>query len=164
MGGIVNSTSIRIAGNAFDTDIVKYIKDKYKLLVGERTAEEIKMTIGTVFPGSRNEKMDVRGRDLVTGLPHSITLTSSEVEEALRESVYLIIHAVKGILEQTPPELSSDIIDKGIVLTGGGALVDGFSELLSQELKVPVFIAESPLTCVAEGTGILLDNLHMLDR
>ena len=164
LGGIVNSTSIRIAGNAFDTDIVKYIKDKYKLLVGERTAEEIKMTIGTVFPGSRNEKMDVRGRDLVTGLPHSITLTSSEVEEALRESVYLIIHAVKGILEQTPPELSSDIIDKGIVLTGGGALVDGFSELLSQELKVPVFIAESPLTCVAEGTGILLDNLHMLDR
>ena len=153
------------SGNmVIDIGIVKYIKDKYKLLVGERTAEEIKMTIGTVFPGSRNEKMDVRGRDLVTGLPHSITLTSSEVEEALRESVYLIIHAVKGILEQTPPELSSDIIDKGIVLTGGGALVDGFSELLSQELKVPVFIAESPLTCVAEGTGILLDNLHMLDR
>ena len=122
------------------------------------------MTIGTVFPGSRNEKMDVRGRDLVTGLPHSITLTSSEVEEALRESVYLIIHAVKGILEQTPPELSSDIIDKGIVLTGGGALVDGFSELLSQELKVPVFIAESPLTCVAEGTGVLLNNLYLIEK
>ena len=164
LGGIVNSTSIRIAGNSFDSDIVKYIKDKYKLLVGERTAEDIKMTIGTVFPGSRNEKMEVRGRDLVTGLPHSITLTSSEVEEALRESVYLVIHSIKGILEQTPPELSSDIIDKGIVLTGGGALIDGFSNLLSQELKVPVFIAESPLTCVAEGTGILLDNLHMLDR
>ena len=145
-------------------DIVKYIKDKYKLLVGERTAEEIKITIGTVFPGSRNEKMKVRGRDLVTGLPHSITLDSSEIEEALRESVYLIIHAIKGILEQTPPELSADIIDKGIGLTGGGALVDGFSQLLSQELKVPVFIAESPLTCVAEGTGVLLDNLHMLDR
>ena len=164
LGGIVNSTSIRIAGNSFDNDIVKYIKDKYKLLIGERTAEDIKMTIGTVFPGSRLEKMDVRGRDLVTGLPHSITLDSSEIEEALRESVYLIIHAIKGILEQTPPELSADIIDKGIVLTGGGALVDGFSSLLSQELKVPVFIAESPLTCVAEGTGILLDNLHMLDR
>ena len=164
LGGIVNSTSIRIAGNSFDSDIVKYIKDKYKLLVGERTAEEIKMTVGTVFPGSRNEKMEVRGRDLVTGLPHSVTLDSSEVEEALRESVYLIIHAIKGILEQTPPELSADIIDKGIVLTGGGALIDGFSQLLSQELKVPVFIAESPLTCVAEGTGILLDNLHMLDR
>ena len=154
LGGIVNSASI----------IVKYIKDKYKLLVGERTAEDIKITIGTVFPGSRNEKMEVRGRDLVTGLPHTITLTSDEIEEALRESVYTIIHAVKGILEQTPPELSADIIDKGIVLTGGGALVDGFSQVLSQELKVPVFTAESPLTCVAEGTGILLDNLYMLER
>ena len=164
LGGIVNSASIRIAGNAFDNDIVKYIKNKYKLLVGERTAEDIKISIGTVFPGSRNEKMEVRGRDLVTGLPHTITLTSDEVEEALRESVYTIIHAVKGILEQTPPELSADIIDKGIVLTGGGALVDGFAQILSQELKVPVFIAESPLTCVAEGTGILLDNLYMLER
>ena len=132
--------------------------------MGERTAEDIKITIGTVFPGSRDEKMEVRGRDLVTGLPHTITLTSDEVEEALRESVYTIIHAVKGILEQTPPELSADIIDKGIVLTGGGAMVDGFSQILAQELKVPVFIAESPLTCVAEGTGILLDNLYMLER
>ena len=164
LGGIVNSSSIRIAGNAFDLDIVKYIKDKYKLLIGERTAEDIKKTIGTVFPGSRKEKMEVRGRDLVTGLPHTITLNSDEVEEALRESVYTIIHCAKGILEQTPPELSADIIDKGMVLTGGGAMVDGFSNLLSQELKVPVFIAESPLTCVAEGTGILLDNLYLIDR
>ena len=164
LGGIVNSSSIRIAGNAFDLDIVKYIKDKYKLLIGERTAEDIKKTIGTVFPGSRKEKMEVRGRDLVTGLPHTITLNSDEVEEALRESVYTIIHCAKGILEQTPPELSADIIDKGIVLTGGGAMVDGFSNLLSQELKVPVFIAESPLTCVAEGPGILLDNLYLIDR
>jgi len=164
LGGIVNSASIRIAGNAFDNDIVKYIKDKYKLLIGERTAEDIKIGIGTVFPGSRDEKMEVRGRDLVTGLPHTISLSSEEVEEALRESVYTIIHAVKGILEQTPPELSADIIDKGIVLTGGGALIDGFAQILSQELKVPVFTAESPLTCVAEGTGILLDNLYMLER
>lgn len=164
LGGIVNSTSIRIAGNAFDNDIIKYIKDKYKLLVGERTAEDIKMTIGTVFPGSKIEKMEVRGRDLVTGLPHTITLTSDEVEESLRESVYSIIKAAKSILEQTPPELSADIIDKGIVLTGGGSLVDGFSELLTQELKVPVFIAESPLTCVAEGTGVLLDNIHLIDN
>ena len=164
LGGIVESASIRIAGNAFDNDIIKYIKDKYKLLVGERTAEDIKITIGTVFPGSKVEKMEVRGRDLVTGLPHTITLTSDEVEEALRESVYTIIHAVKGILEETPPELSADIIDKGIVLTGGGSLVDGFNKLLSQELKVPVFTAESPLTCVAEGTGILLDNIHMIDN
>ena len=161
LGGIVNSASIRVAGNAFDNAIVKYIKDKYKLLVGERTAEDIKITIGTVFPGSRNEKMEVRGRDLVTGLPH--TITSDEVEEGLRESVYTIVHAAKGILEQTPPELSADIIDKGIVLTGGGSMVDGFSQLLSQELKVPVFIAESPLTCVAEGTGVLLDNLHLVN-
>ena len=108
--------------------------------------------------------MEVRGRDLVTGLPHTITLTSEEVEEGLRESVYTIIHAAKGILEQTPPELSADIIDKGIVLTGGGSLVDGFNQLLAHELKVPVFTAESPLTCVAEGTGILLDNIYMIDK
>ena len=164
LGGIVESASIRVAGNAFDNDIIKYIKDKYKLLVGERTAEEIKITIGTVFPGSRNEKMEVRGRDLVTGLPHTITLSSEEVEEGLRESVYTIIHAAKGILEQTPPELSADIIDKGIVLTGGGSLVDGFNQILAHELKVPVFTAESPLTCVAEGTGVMLDNIHMIDR
>jgi len=164
LGGIVESASIRVAGNAFDNDIIKYIKDKYKLLVGERTAEEIKITIGTVFPGSRNEKMEVRGRDLVTGLPHTITLSSEEVEEGLRESVYTIIHAAKGILEQTPPELSADIIDKGIVLTGGGSLIDGFNQILAQELKVPVFTAESPLTCVAEGTGIMLDNIHLVDK
>ncbi|MBR7042073.1 MAG: rod shape-determining protein MreB, partial [Bacilli bacterium] len=164
LGGIVLSASIRVAGNAFDNDIIKYIKDKYKLLVGERTAEEIKITIGSVFPGSKNEKMEVKGRDLVTGLPHTITLTSEEVEEALRESVYTIIHAAKGILEETPPELSADIIDKGIILTGGGSLVDGFNQLLAGELKVPVFTAESPLTCVAEGTGVLLDNIHMIDN
>ena len=164
LGGIVESASIRVAGNAFDNDIIKYIKDKYKLLVGERTAEEIKITIGTVFPGNRNEKMEVSGRDLVTGLPHTITLSSEEVEEGLRESVYTIIHAAKGILEQTPPELSADIIDKGIVLTGGGSLVDGFNQILAHELKVPVFTAESPLTCVAEGTGVMLDNIHMIDR
>ena len=164
LGGIVNSASIRVAGNAFDNDIVKYLKDKYKLLIGERTAEDIKKTIGTVFPGTKTEKMEVRGRDLVTGLPHTVNITSDEVEEALRESVYTIIHCAKGILEQTQPELSADIIDKGIVLTGGGALVEGFPNLLSQELKVPVFIAESPLTCVAEGTGILLDNLNLIDR
>ena len=164
LGGIVTSSSIKIAGNVFDNDIVKYIKDKYKLLIGERTAEDIKFTIGSVFPGSRNEKMEVKGRDLVTGLPHTITLTSDETEEALRESVYEIIHAAKNVLEQTPPELSADIIDKGIVVTGGGALIHGFDELLSHELKVPVFIAESPLTCVVEGTGILLDNMHLIGK
>jgi rod shape-determining protein MreB len=164
LGGIVTNTSIKIAGNTFDNDIAKYIKDKYKLLVGERTAEEIKKTIGTVFSGTKKEKMEVRGRDLVTGLPHTITMTSEEVEEALREDVYVIVRAVKSVLEQTPPELAADIIDKGIVLTGGGAMIKGFPELLSHELKVPVFIADSPLTCVAEGSGILLENLYLIDR
>ena len=164
LGGIVTSSSIKIAGNVFDSDIMKYIKDKYKLLIGDRTAEEIKVTIGTVFPDSKSEKMEVRGRDLVTGLPHTITLCSEEVEEALRESIYIIVHTAKTVLEQTPPELSADIIDKGIVITGGGALIDGIDQLLSHELKVPVFIAESPLTCVAEGTGIMLDNIHLIDR
>jgi rod shape-determining protein MreB and related proteins len=163
LGGIVTSASIKVAGNSFDADIIKYIKEKYKLLIGDRTAEEIKITIGTVFPGTKKEKMEVRGRDLVTGLPHTITLTSDEIEEALRESVYVIVNATKAVLEQTPPELSADIIDKGIVVTGGGALMTGLDQLLAHELKVPVFIAESPLTCVAEGTGILLDNLHLID-
>ena len=164
LGGIVNSASIKVAGNVFDNDIAKYIKDKYKLLIGDRTAEEIKLEIGTVFPKEKEEKMEVRGRDLVTGLPHTITITSDEVEEALRESVYIIVNTAKNVLEQTPPELSADIIDKGIVVTGGGALIKGFDELLAHELKVPVFVAESPLTCVAEGTGILLDNIHMIDK
>ena len=164
LGGIVNSTSVRVAGNVFDTDIIKYIKEKYKLLIGDRTAEDIKFSIGSVFPGIRDDKMEVRGRDLVTGLPHSITICSDEVEEALRDSVYKIIRAAKNVLEQTPPELSADIIDKGLVLTGGGAMIEGFDELLSHELKVPVFTAESPLTCVVEGTGILLDNIHLLEK
>jgi len=161
LGGIVNSSSIKTAGTVFDNDIIKYIKDKYKLLVGDRTAEEIKMTIGTVFIGAKKEKMEVRGRDLVTGLPHTITLSSDEVEEALRESAYVIINTAKTVLEQTPPELASDIIDKGIVITGGGSLINGFDQLLAHELKVPVFIAECPLTCVVEGTGIMLENLHL---
>ena len=164
LGGIVNSASIKVAGNVFDSDIAKYIKDKYKLLIGDRTAEEIKLTIGTVYPKEKQEKMNVRGRDLVTGLPHTITITSDEIEEALRESVYIIVNTAKNVLEQTPPELSADIIDKGIVVTGGGALIKGFDELLAHELKVPVLVAESPLTCVAEGTGILLDNIHLIDK
>ena len=164
LGGIVTSDSIKVAGNTFDNDIVKFVKEKYKLLIGERTAEEIKVNIGSVYKGSAKEKMEVRGRDLVTGLPHTITLTSDEVEEALRESIYVIVNATKNVLEQTPPELAADIIDKGIVLTGGGALIKGIDQLLSSELKVPVFIAESPLTCVAEGTGILLENLHLIDK
>jgi cell shape determining protein, MreB/Mrl family len=164
LGGIVNSSSIKVAGNVFDADIIKYIKEKYKLLIGDRTAEDIKLNIGSVFPGSRDERMDVRGRDLVTGLPHTITICSDEIEEALRESVYMIINTAKSVLEETPPELSADIIDRGVVVTGGGAMIHGFDELLTHELKVPAFIAESPLTCVVEGTGLLLDNLHLLEK
>lgn len=164
MGDIVTSSSIKIAGNVFDADIEKYIKEKYKLLIGDRTAEEIKLQIGTVYSGSKKEKMPVRGRDLVTGLPHTITICSDEVEEALRESAYIIVHTAKAVLESTPPELSADIIDKGVVLTGGGALIHGIDKLLQQELKVPVIVANSPLTCVAEGTGILLNNLKLLEH
>lgn len=162
LGGIVTSESVKVAGDTFDADIMKYIKDKYKLLVGEMTAQDIKLNIGNVFPDSKDEKMDIRGRDLVSGLPKTINISSKEIEEALKESVDVIIHAAKTVLEKTPPELSADIIDKGIVLTGGGALLKGFDKLLSRELKVPVYVAESPLTCVAEGTGILLDNIHLI--
>ena len=163
LGSIVKSASLKIAGDAFDNDIIKYMKSKYKLLIGERTAEEIKISIGTVLT-DRVDKLDVKGRDLVTGLPHVITLTSKEVEEALRDSVYKIINEVKSVLETTPPELAGDIVDKGIILTGGGAMVDGFDKLLSQELKVPVFMADSPLTCVVEGTGVLLENINLIEN
>lgn len=163
LGGIVTSASIKIAGNTFDKDIMKYIKDKYKLLIGERTAEEIKIKIGTVFD-EKNEKIDVKGRNLVTGLPHTIHITSNEIKDALSDSAFSIVRTVKNVLEQTPPELSADIVEKGIVLTGGGALLNGLDSLLSKELKVPVKVAESPLSCVAEGTGILLSNLYLIER
>lgn len=163
LGAIVTSASVKIAGNSFDNEIIKYIKSKYKLLIGEITAEEIKKRIGTVYGGNKKEKLDVKGRDMVTGLPNTVTITSEEVEEALKESVYEIVRTIKQVLESTPPELSADIINKGIVLTGGGSLIDGFDSLLKKELKVPIFIAESPLTCVAEGAGILLENLSLID-
>ena len=164
LGGIVTSASLKVAGDAFDADIQKYIKDKYKLLIGDRTAEEIKFSIGCVYPKVRNEKMTVRGRNLINGLPYTVTITSSEIEEALRKSAHTIVNKVKNVLEQAPPELASDIINKGIVLTGGGALMAGLDLLLANELKVPVIIATSPLTCVAEGTGVLLDNKKLLEE
>ncbi|MFS0575866.1 rod shape-determining protein [Sporosarcina sp. 179-K 3D1 HS] len=159
MGDIVTSQSIKVAGDTFDTDITNYIKKEYKLLIGERTAEDIKINVGTVFQGGRKEEMDIRGRDLVTGLPRTITVNSKEIGEALKESVYMIVQAAKNVLEKTPPELSADTIDRGIFLTGGGALLHGIDQLLAEELRVPVFIAESPLDCVAIGTGILLENM-----
>ena len=135
-----------------------------KLLIGERTAESIKIEIGTVFPNNRDDSMDVRGRDMVSGLPRTITITSAEVQEALNESMMLIVQQAKDVLEQTPPELSADIIDRGVILTGGGALLDGIDELFAEELKVPVFAAEHPLDAVALGTGILLENINKKRR
>ncbi|KGR80148.1 rod shape-determining protein [Ureibacillus manganicus] len=159
MGDIVTSESIKVAGDVFDNDILQYIKKQYKLLIGERTAEQIKINIGTVFSGGRNDEMEIRGRDLVSGLPRTITIHSNEVEKALHESVYMIVQAAKNVLERTPPELSADIIDRGIIITGGGALLHGMDQLLIDELKVPVFIAENPIDCVAIGTGMMLNNI-----
>ena len=159
LNGIVYSESIKLAGNTFDTDIIKYIKNKYKLLIGEVTAEQVKIKIGTVSSKEKEKKMEVRGRDLLSGLPKTITVTSNEIKEAIKDSAEMIVHAAKLVLEKIEPELAADIIDKGIVLTGGGALLDGLDKLIEKEIKVPTKVAESPLTCVAEGTGIILDNL-----
>ncbi|SDN23182.1 rod shape-determining protein MreB [Psychrobacillus sp. OK028] len=164
MGDIVTSESIKIAGDVFDNDILQYIKKEYKLLIGERTAENIKISVGTVFPDSRHEEMDIRGRDMVTGLPRTITIKSEEIEKALKESVLGIVQAAKNVLEKTPPELSADIIDRGVIITGGGALLHGMDHLLMEELKVPVLIAEYPMNCVAIGTGIMLDNIDKISR
>lgn len=164
MGDIVTAQSIRMAGDKFDSEILQYIKRKYKLLIGERTAENIKIEIATVFEGARQESIDIRGRDMVSGLPRTITVHSQEIEEALRESVAMIVQAARTVLEQTPPELSADIIDRGIILTGGGALLHGIDQLLAEQLKVPVFIAEDPMDCVAKGTGIMLENIDKLEK
>ena len=164
LGDIVTSASIKSAGNRFDQDIVDYIKTNYKLLIGDRTAEEIKISVATVYPEGREEELEVRGRDLVSGLPRTITISSTEVEESLRESVRIIVHAAKNVLEQTPPELSADIMNKGIVLTGGGALLHGLDRLLADELHVPVFVADNPLHCVVVGTGIMLDHIDKIRR
>ncbi|EXX85634.1 rod shape-determining protein MreB [Paenibacillus darwinianus] len=159
MGDVVTASSIKVAGNRFDAEIMKYIKNKYKLLIGERTSEEIKLKIGTVYPEGRKESMDIRGRDMVTGLPITVNFRSAEVREALWDSVTAIIQGAKAVLERTPPELSADIIDRGVTLTGGGALLDGLDALMSEELRVPVIIAEDPMHCVVKGTGMMLDNL-----
>ena len=164
LGNIVTSESIKTAGNTFDQNIIDYVKDKYKLLIGEKTAESIKINIGIVKQGKNKERMKVKGRDLVGGLPKTITITSDEIELALKDSVKKIEIAIKSVLEKTPPELSADIIEKGIVLTGGGALLRNLSEFLQEELKVPVKKADDPLSCVAEGTGIMLEKLSYIDK
>ena len=162
LGEIVTSSSLKIAGDRMDKDIIKYVKETYKLLIGDRTAEEMKKRIATAWRGSRKDSMVVSGRDLVTGLPHTITMTSDETETAIHESLQDIVRACRTVLEQTPPELSADIVTRGIVLTGGGALLHGMDQLLMNELGIPVYVAENALKCVAEGTGIMLENLHLV--
>ena len=159
LGGIVVSKSVRCAGDACDAAIINYIKKRYNLLIGERTAESIKIQIGTAYPIDRNETMQIKGRNLMSGLPENVNITSDEVREALAEPLSRIVDAVRWTLEQTPPELAADIIDHGITLTGGGALLRGLDQLIHKETGMPVFIAEYPLDCVVEGTGKILENM-----
>ncbi|GAB6934405.1 cell shape-determining protein MreB [Calditerricola yamamurae] len=162
LGGIVTSKSIRVAGDEMDEAIIQYIKRSYNLLIGERTAEILKMEIGSALKLERDEKMEIRGRDLVTGLPKTITISSAEITEALADPVGGIVEVVKATLEKCPPELAADIMDRGIVLTGGGALLRNLDKLLSKETGMPVHVAENALDCVAIGTGRALENLHLL--
>ena len=164
LGGIVTSKSLRIAGDELDVAIVHYVKKEYNLMIGERTAEEIKMTIGAAYPRTKEEYMEIRGRDLVVGLPKNITITSSEITEAIKEPVNAIVDAIKYTLEKTPPELAADIMDRGIMLTGGGALLNGLDKLISDETGMPVTVAEDPLDCVAKGTGRVLEQIETLRK
>ncbi len=158
LGGIVITKSLRIAGNEMDEAIIEYLKKKYNLLIGERTAEEIKMKIGSAFKLDEELEMEVHGRSLVEGLPKQIKVNSEEIREALQDTLNLIINAVRDVLEETPPELSSDLIERGVVIAGGGALLKGIDKLISQETKLPVIIAEDPLTAVVRGTGKMLEE------
>ena len=164
LGGSVVSSSIKVAGDKFDEYIVKYIKKHHNIIIGERTAEELKVNVGCVFPKFQDMEMDVRGRDLTTGLPRTITIYSSEMMEALEEPAMMIVEAVHSVLEKTPPELAADISDKGIYMTGGGCLIDGLDKLLQDKIGINVMIAEDAISCVAIGTGKALDNLDSMDR
>ncbi|MGZ4112206.1 MAG: rod shape-determining protein MreB [Tumebacillaceae bacterium] len=164
LGDVVTSNSIRVAGDKFDDGIIRHIKKEYSLLIGERTAEEIKIRVASVFPNSRDESLDIRGRDMISGLPKTVTVRSEEMREALQEIVDQLVVTTKSVLERTPPELAADIFDKGIILTGGGALLYGLDKLMMQELQVPVHIAEDPMFCVVRGTGIALENMHKITR
>lgn len=160
LGDIVVSRSLRAAGDKLNSDIANYVRNKHNLIIGERTAEKVKMEIGSVLKGHRDETFSVRGRNVVDGLPKTITMTSDETEEAMHDTMQAMISAAKDLLSTTPPELASDIIDRGIVITGGGALLDGIDMLFSENLKVPVMISETPLDDVALGTGKLLDHIE----
>ncbi len=164
LGGIVTHRSIRIAGDEMDESIVSYVKRHYNLLIGERTAEQVKMEIGSAVPSEGETGVDVRGRDLVSGLPQTVDLTAEEIREAMSEPVSNILDAIRVSLERTPPELASDIMDRGIVLTGGGAMLTGFEDLVTEETGMPVYLSEEPLLCVVRGTGKVLDELDVLKR
>ncbi|HJV16819.1 MAG TPA: rod shape-determining protein [Bacillales bacterium] len=161
LGGIVTSQSIRVAGDEMDEAIISYIRKNYNLMIGDRTAETIKVEVGSAGYPAGIDNMEIRGRDLLTGLPKTIEITASEIGDALSDTVYAIVEAVKNTLEKTPPELAADIMDRGIVLTGGGALLRNLDKVISEETKMPVLIAENPLDCVAIGTGKALDHIQL---
>ena len=162
LGDVVTSNSARVAGDNFDESIINYIKKKYNLLIGERTAEDIKIKIGSAYPYEGEGAMNIKGRNLMDGLPKNIEISAEEIREALSDSVNQILDVIKATLEKTPPELAADIIDHGIMLTGGGALLRGLDKLIAAETRIPVLVAESPLDCVVDGTGICLE--HPLDK
>ncbi|MHC9532923.1 rod shape-determining protein MreB [Dellaglioa sp. BT-FLS60] len=164
LGDIVASRSLRVAGDQLNNDVINFVKQKHSLQIGEHTAEKAKIEIGTVFPDNRALEMEIRGRDVVTGLPKTIVITSAEIEEATHDTMQSIVAATKEVLEQTPPELASDIIDTGIILTGGGALLNGVDLLMSTNLNIPVMVSESPLDDVAKGTGFLLEHIEKQGR
>jgi len=164
LNDIVVVNSVRVGGNKIDDAIATYIKKKYNLMIGERTAEEVKIEVGSALPLDPPLTVDVRGRDQVMGLPRTITVTSDEITEAIAEPVEQIVQAVKDVLEVTPPELASDIIDKGMVMTGGGSLLRNLDKLLTQVTDIPCHVAEHPLTCVAIGTGMALEHYHVLKK
>ena len=164
LGGIVTFSSVRVAGDKMNTAVADYIKRKYNLAIGEQTAEEIKIKIGTAIPEKKELTIEIRGRDLVSGLPKSIKVTSNEVCEAISDVLTDIIQTVKAVLRETPPELSADIMDKGMVLSGGGALLRNLDQLISKSTGVPCFVADEPLFCVAKGTGAVLENLEVYKK
>lgn len=164
LGGIVTAKSVRIAGDNMDDAIIQHLRKNYNLLIGERTAEDIKISIGSALWEGAEEKYEVRGRDLVTGLPKTISVSSAEIQQALKETVQQIVDGIKVCLEKTPPELAADIMDRGIIMAGGGSLLRGLDKLISQETNMPVYVCENPLLAVGLGTGKVLENIEILKR
>jgi len=165
LGGIVCSRSLRVGGDKFDEAIVRYVRREFNLAIGERTGEEIKIQVGTAYPnGASEKKYEIKGRDLISGLPRAVIITRTQAHDAIKETLEAVVGAVKEVLESTPPELSADIVNKGIVMTGGGALLHGMDRLLSEETGLPVYVADDPLSCVARGTGRALGMINILAK